>query len=482
MIFFINSPDYPNITSNPDINSMGGASSLPDLTNVEFSCGLDVPIEDDDSPTYKANSFHYPSSTNPGPSRLTYSSLQAAPPNVSLISVGGGGVGQVHHHPVYMQQSVTSPPINQNLPEYRNSHHPSVRKLRPIIPAPSNYSPPYQSTSTGNTPASNTASNNSAFTFKLSSHGIHSINGMTPPTISLETSPPAGTPPYSLPYMTPPSSHQHAPPLLSPPSVHTIPPDNSMFYGATTQQQGGASNYGYASLPPYLDPGLIYQRQMLQQKMAGMNFSSTAPLRSHSEENLLTTQKDMTKTDDIQENPFMGNMCNANSVPCVYVEPSSTDPCIDTVDSPTTGTGSPSTSASHASSPPLIRPIWLDHPHSMNDYVFHEWPMDTAGDKIKFGSPLSHHKSLTELNKLATDAIMELSPNSQNKSHQLSLPSIVMNDLLIVDEQFDKNLDLNAEFLPAEFEMEEEVMESLLRDDGFVSFDNVDFIHQHHNF
>lgn len=450
-----------------DINSMGGASSLPDLTNVEFSCGLDVPIEEDDSPTYKAMPFHYP-----GPSKLAHSTMQA-PPNVSLINVGHGNM---------VQPYVTSPPV---LPDYRNSTShssaPLSRKFRPIVPAGTtshHFSPPsYQSPPTSN----------NMFNFggvKVHSQSYSSINGMTPPTISLETSPPGAAPPYSLPYMTPPPAHQHAPPLLSPPAAHPV--DNALLYNSHHAHQGGGGGYAY-NIPQYLDLNhMIYQKQALQQKMAGMNFSAP-PMRSHSEENLLKSQKDFVRAEDVQENPFMGNMSNANSVPCVYVESSSVDPCVDTIDSPTTGTGSPSTSASHASSPPLTRPLWLEGPHSMSDYMFREWPMDSGaggGDKTKFGSPLSHHKSLTELNKLTTDYMMELSPNSQSKAHQLSLPSIVMNDLLTVDEALDKQLEGGA-FLPVEFEMEEEVMESLLRDDGFVNFDNVmgegwSHQHQHH--
>ena len=219
-----------------------------------------------------------------------------------------------------------------------------------------------------------------------------------------------------------------------------------------------------------------------------MNFNAP-PLRSHSEENLITTtggkegggQAGATRVDEIhqQQNPFMGNMSSANSVPCVYVEPSSIDPCVDQPDSPTTGTGSPSTSASHASSPPpASRPHWLEqHPQAMSDYMFHEWPVEgMMVGGAKYGSPLSHHRSLSELNKMAADYVMDLSPGSQSRAHQLSLPSIVMNDLITSGDMDDPGMggvmgvDKQLSFLGADFEMEDEMMESLLRDEGFGPF------------
>ena len=211
------------------------------------------------------------------------------------------------------------------------------------------------------------------------------------------------------------------------------------------------------------------QRLALQQKLAAISMVGP-PVRSHSEENLVKIQREILSNDvTMQQNPFMGNLANASSVPCVYVEPSNVEPCVDPEDSPTTGTGSPSTSASHASSPPLSRPSWIDHPHSMNEFVFHEWPVDSQGqllgEKVKLGSPLSHHKSLTELNKLASEVMMDLSSSYQNKAHQLSLPSIVMSDLTVDEQQ------AAGSFLTHDLDMEDDVMQSLLSEDGFVTGD-----------
>lgn len=206
----------------------------------------------------------------------------------------------------------------------------------------------------------------------------------------------------------------------------------------------------------------------LQQRLAGISFvKPDPPCRSHSEENLFKIQKE--KGEVMQQNPFMGNMSNASSVPCVYVEPQGVDPCVDQCDSPTTGTGSPSTSASYASSPPSIRPTWMEHPHFVNDFVFQDWPPEGQLDKPKFGSPLAHHKSLTELNKLA-DVMMDCSPSSQNKTHMLSLPSIVMSDLA-VDEQLEKQ-ESNS-FLPGDFEMDDDTIQSLLQEESFMPYSDM---------
>ena len=203
-------------------------------------------------------------------------------------------------------------------------------------------------------------------------------------------------------------------------------------------------------LPSYLE---AKQQQALQQRFASINVGKSDPLiRSHSEENLQKAQKEK---GDMVHNPFMGNLANASSVPCVYVD---TDQQVERSDSPTTA-DSPSTSASYASSPPSVRPFWLDQPHSMNDYVFQEWPMDSGADRPKPGSPPIHHKSLTDLSTIPE--VTEHSP-SNRLLHQLSLPSIVMGDLT-VDEQIDKQS--SPTFMPSDFEMEEAVMDSLLKEE-----------------
>ena len=234
---------------------------------------------------------------------------------------------------------------------------------------------------------------------------------------------------------------------------------------------------GLPVLPSYFE---AKQQQALQLKFASINVGKNEALvRSHSEENLQKAQKD--KGDVIQHNPFMGTLANANSVPCVYVEPSTTDfdyP-IDGSESPTPG-DSPSTSASYASSPPSVRPFWMEHPQDFNEFMFNKWPLEGAnsstgsygggGVGIRTGSPPIHHRSLSDLNAIPSE-LVDLSPTGRNKSlllnHQLSLPSIAMTDLTM-DEHLDKAQNLNSPsdfYLPpdADFEMEDAVMDSLLK-------------------
>ena len=484
LLSFSPSPEYgPTGLANEPMG--GGASSLPDLTNVEFSCGLDIPLEKDED---VLNFTGKPSHVYPG-SQLAYSMYsQQAPslamqtlPNISLMD-GAVPNGNFPQHPFLSQL-----PISRCLPGHVPAQHqqysvPLVRKLKSIVPAnstPSNGSYGHAPRSTQSNDLLSYGSHkfppNVSITSPTDKYGMP-INGVSPP--AMQATPNIQTPPtihtsvssnFSLPFVT-------APPVPVDPSL--LSPTQS--YPFSKQQGMSFVPQQFPPLPSYLDPGMAYQRQALQHKMANMNFNAP-PLRSHSEENLITSGKEGggqaggNRVDEVhqQQNPFMGNMSSANSVPCVYVEPNNVDPCVDQPDSPTTGTGSPSTSASHASSPPTSRPHWLDqHPQAMSDYMFHEWPVEgmmTGG--AKYGSPLSHHRSLSELNKMAADYVMDLSPSSQSRAHQLSLPSIVMNDLIATGDMDDPAMvDKQLSYLATDFEMEDEIMESLLRDEGFGPF------------
>ena len=166
-------------------------------------------------------------------------------------------------------------------------------------------------------------------------------------------------------------------------------------------------------------------------------------------------------------NPFMGNLANASSVPCVYVDSPSTENLAEQCDSPTAG-DSPSTSASYASSPPSVRPYWIDQ-HQPNEFVFHghEWPVMDGLDRNKPGSssPLSHHKSLSDLNPAPEYG--ELSP--KNRSLQLSLPSVVMSDLA-TDEPPEKPGSPSLH----DYDVEEAVMDTLLKQDNLPPLHNFD--------
>ncbi len=473
-----------------DSTHIGSASSLPDLTNIEFSSGLDVPIEkDDDSPTYnKINSFHFPS---PGPSKLALSSMTASSSYNShsdkLLN------SDVRSHP-YFQSHPSSGrvPRSPTMPDFQSHTQLSAPPIRKYKHHHGYQTPPLSMLSPEKnqnfdnfvrqqiTPPINAPFNGNTYTSTS-----YTTDNLQQTTYNDDLS--SSTSLHHYPNTNTSQQQQHANYRLLPPSLHI---NNSLLLELDQQhlQQlpnspakppslaSTSSSSGYISLPPYLDPGtMMYQQRSLQQRLAGISVCrDNQPLRSHSEENLIKIQKDLSRDGIIQQNPFMGNMSNASSVPCVYVESTAVEPCVDEFDSYTTGTGSPSTSASHASSPPMLRPDWIDHPHTIiNEFVFQDWPLESNAsltDKVKFGSPLSHHKSLTELNKAGDNINMDLSPNFSSRAHQLSLPSIVMGDLITMDEH---NLDKQGSgpFLPSDFDMEEEAMESLLRNDQFVSFD-----------
>ena len=235
---------------------------------------------------------------------------------------------------------------------------------------------------------------------------------------------------------------------------------------------------GLPVLPSYVE---AKQQQALQQKLAAISVGRDEPLfRSHSEENLQKAQKEPSGM--IQHNPFMGTLANANSVPCVYVESANTENALDMTErseSPTT-VDSPSTSASYASSPPSVRPFWMDLPPNMHEFVFHEWPTlggpGNAGTAAGVGgasgsgqgkpsSPPAHHRSLTDLNTIPEVGELSSPNRSKNLLHQLSLPSVAMTDLTVDEAYYNKNPQSPSDFfLPpdADFEMEDAVMNSLL--------------------
>lgn len=515
LFLFFSSPDHTvssnsggnGMTSNIDPGLIGSASSLPDLTNIEFSSGLDVPIErDDDSPTMnKVNPFHFPS---PGPSKLALSSMAAAPLG-SPTSYGftPTGTTDIRSHPYYHGHHGGGGmvPRSPTMPEFRQHKQlsaPPVRKFKNSHHHGYQTPPSYNNSDSVMSPTGG--------------------DGMYQPRSSQSVPPPqyngSRGPPYCSPAFIPQSSStvHHGVTASSSPfndgnsstvnsfqntqqqtSFNTIDNsflpglqiDNSVLLGMEQSQAqqlpnspvkppslASTTSSGYVSLSAYLDPGITYQQKALQQRLANISVSKdNAPLRSHSEENLMKMQKEVSKNEGImQQNPFMGNMSNASSVPCVYVESNTVDSCVEEYESYTTGTGSPSTSASHASSPPIHRSEWLDHPaQTINEFVFQDWPLESnavLSDRVKLGSPLSHHKSLNELNKIGDYINMDLSPTSSSRAHQLSLPSIVMGDLIALD---DHNMEKQGSgpFLPDDFDMEDDVVDSILRNDDFSSFD-----------
>ncbi len=462
--------------------SVGTASSLPDLTNIEFSSGLDVPLERDESPLPLSPSHQYthppqlpPFTLSPtnrtatGPSKLVYNSFQAyqMPPS---------GPGFLPHSVPYSSLSMTAgyhaPPLSTagggiskspTMPEFRNIQQHSTDgfmtqyhrspQYKPILP---NAPLPMTATLPG-------------IPSQMSMTQSHTHTGsdfVTPPMRIIIQPPP--------PIPTSPSMHQPdlpQEPALSLPTNYDLPlsPEksraNQYLNGVSSHKIPSPSYTSQTSfgicLPSYTESRL---QQSLQHKFASINVGrNESMIRSHSEENL---QQKVAKerAEVIQQNPFMGTLANANSVPCVYVEPSGAEGVDDRGESPPLD--SPSTSASYASSPPSVRPFWIEEDNTLRDYVFKEWPLDGGGSgQPRPGSPLAHHRSLTDLGSIIPD-ISELV--SCNRSHQLSLPSVAMTDLT-VDEQLDKG---STDYYQ-DYEMGEALMDSLLKNDvsGLHPFD-----------
>ena len=582
----IHSPDQytgtPELPVPSPLGAGGTASSLPDLTNIEFSSGLEVPLEKDDPhPTHqtpvssvgglqqqifmqqqqqqqlRGRSFFPPppgptAVNGPGPSKLVYTSLQHNPvpnnnplfnnvhpsqfalpryPAPAASASSGfqfpqGGLGmRPSTSPLTAFQAVPQPGITKSptMPDFRSvniipprqnvPHEYPFTRLKPILPT---------GLQDANTHAYNALGGLSFAqqTVDPLNHGASILPPMTiiiqPPGNAVQAGAVATTAATvtnstqirSKPHdplqqaliqqqqqqnhikSSPVSNLVSSPPVVTPSSQVSMNTYAAASNSPLTETPSsapskphGAHNFAAAnsSLPNTptitISPGLnnmlpsyaeAKQQQALQQKFASINVGKAeALIRSHSEENLQQKiQKE--KMELIQQNPFMGTLTNANSVPCVYVESQNMEQQLDGPDSPT-NLDSPSTSASYASSPPSVRPFWLDHPNSLNEFVFHEWPLEAGslaggGTTGRAGSPPLHHRSLTDLIQSTIPELSEMDTGNRNKvlTHQLSLPSVAMTDLTM-DEHFDRNTAGSpSDFLVppgTDFDMEESVME-----------------------
>ena len=534
-------PPPERLTPPPGSGSVGAASSLPDLTTIEFSSGLEVPLERDDpvsDPQFNSPfpqqlpSVHLlpnvrpsnpslssrtpgpclsPTTRTTGPSKLIYNSFQAPTFNGTRAPNSAFTANQGFAYPTPAPGYRQPPPVqgggggiskSPTMPEFRNIHSTNgfVPQFRPPPPAPPHYKPILPSL-----PNNQSFPPFGALPGFLPQMGVaqgptsvSSPPGQAPPPMRIIIQPPpttatglpstAGLPSSAgLPPQLSAASNNFQPqqqdspvmrePSMSLPHSFDMPPSevlspekslssvNQYLNGVSPQRNASPSStmppssFGLC-LPSYTEARM---QQSLQAKFASINVGrNEAMIRSHSEENLQKAQKE--KPDVIQHNPFMGTLANANSVPCVYVESSNAENQNERSDSPT-ALDSPSTSASYASSPPSsVRPYWIEEENTLRDYVFKEWPLDEPGANIgsnRPGSPLAHHRSLTDLSTIPE--ITELV--STNRSHQLSLPSVAMTDLT-VDEQLEKANSPSDYYLPpTDFEMEEAVMNSLLKND-----------------
>ena len=496
---------FRNQDYSPEPTQGGSGGSLPDLTNVEFSCGLDVPLEQDDDQTSVGKApFPSPSRCGSGPSKLMYSlSPRATSPTMMYQPVDQRGLSTLGQSSAcasapYSLPGTILPPTALDRMQ-TGSTMPDFSSAAQQHAAP----PPMQHSASSTFPVQQ---------FRpFPSHPQHAMGGF-PHTESLPNfarSISVETPPVTIIINSPfadsavsisgPEHHQAS--LRRTQSAASTGITNGVGSGSACSGSGGGIGIGGSGrvpfssgsgtqqnhtpffighpsntlpvLPSYLE---AKQQQALQQRFASISMTKSDIIRSYSEENLQKIPKE--KGDLIQQNPFMGNLANANSVPCVYVESPNNDIQRYKSDSPA-AVDSPSTTPSYASSPPSVRPYWIDHPNSMNVFVFNEWPAEAVGDKGaggKGGSPLSHHRSLTDLSTIPEAGEAATSSRRISLLHQLSLPSIALSDL-VVDEHMDRQSGL-LPLTPPDFEMEEEVVDSLLKEQ-LPQFDVSSFLASH---
>lgn len=383
------------------------SSSLPDLTNTNFYCGLDRPIDEDkplENDGYLSNLGQKTQNQfygQPQPKGYIASCLS----NVSAPVPSSAGTAYSNIHcSAQSSSTINSLNVMSSLPGGTNSYGQQ-------LPSSTSGAPISQPYTTTNPPFNNLDSKDI-----LSSSGpsgyLSTALGKVQPTTDPVT-------------------------LLLPSTTNTL----SNRYAGTLFETKKV-----ASPPSYTEH--MRQTAVLQHKMASIsmcnNDGEMLP-RSHSDENLAAQ-----KVGNLQQNPFMGNMMSASSVPSIYVE--SNEPVLfdyglpirnSPPDSP-----SESTTASYASSPPHLRPAF-DHAISFHD-AYYDWPLG-GSDKLTDRSSLSHHKSLTELSMIAEEPHLQKPP----LSHQLSLPSISIDNGKPMDQDMpglnpfpmdDNELEFEADF------------------------------------
>lgn len=517
-----------DLSPEPSLGASGGGS-LPDLTNVEFSCGLDVPLEKDDEQSPVNRAPFQPPSRGSGPSKLMYS-LSPRPTSPTMmyspvdqhclpgqrLGSHANSVPYNKHGAVHTPASLDGMQKSLTMPDFSSARVPSLHHSSSSSAFPVHQ---YGSVSPQHKAGFLHTESLPNFSRSLSSE---------PPPVTIIIDSPFADSSVSIGGAVAGSAERSQASLCRTHSAATSGISCGASRGgciggsiATTGAMGGGSvgmsggnrfsctvgigggngisgigaGHGNASgnsvdmgggsrmpfslgsdlqqqqhtpffighpsntlpvLPSYLE---ARQQQTLQQRFASISMTKTDIIRSYSEENLQKIPKE--KIDLIQQNPFMGNLANANSVPCVYVESPNNDIQRYKNDSPV-AVDSPSTTASYASSPPSVRPYWIDQPGNVGAFVFNEWPVEATGDRGKGGSPLCHHRSLTDLSTIPEAGETSMSNRRISLIHQLSLPSIALSDLAM-DEHMDKQGCL-LQLTPPDFEMEEEVVESLLKE------------------
>ena len=340
------------------------SSSLPDLTNTNFYCGLDRPIDEDkplENDGYLSQKIQNQFYGQPQPKGYIASCLSnISPPVANSTSAGYNNI----HCSTQSSSTINSLNVMSSLPYDRATTN--FGQLSSSTTGVSSSQP--------NPPLGLNASSPSAF--------LSAALGKAQPTTEPVT-------------------------LLFP----------STTSGTLSNRYAGTLFETKKPTPPPSYTEHMRQTAVIQHKMASIsmcNNDGEMLTRSHSDENLAVQ-----KVGTLQQNPFMGNMMSASSVPSIYVEPN--EPALFEYGLPVRNSPpdspSESTTASYASSPPHMR-AGFDQSMSFHD-PYYDWPLG-GSDKLTERSSLSHHKSLTELSMIAEEPHLQ----RPSLSHQLSLPSI----------------------------------------------------------
>ena len=340
------------------------SSSLPDLTNTNFYCGLDRPIDEDKPLESDGNLSNLGHKTQnqfygqPQPKGYIASCLSnISPPMASSTSAAYNNI----HYSTQSSSTINSLNVMSSLPG-------------------TNFGQPSSSTTGVSSSQPHLPLNN--LNSSSSSAFLSTALGKAQPSAEPVT-------------------------LLFP----------SATSGTLSNRYAGTLFEAKKATPPPLYTDHMRQTAVIQHKMASIsmcNNDGEMLTRSHSDENLVVQ-----KGGALQQNPFMGNMMSASSVPSIYVEPNEQvlfDYGLPVRNSPP-DSPSESTTASYASSPPHMR-AGFDQSMSFHD-AYYDWPLG-GSDKLTEKSSLSHHKSLTELSMIAEEPHLQ----RPSLSHQLSLPSI----------------------------------------------------------
>jgi len=377
------------------------SSSLPDLTNANFSCGLDRPI-DEDRPLE----------------------------NDGYLSNNQYSMGNQDHHKAYIASSYI--PSTAAAASTGSSKTMTSQTFR--INASNNFHP------TVNIASSSTSFFNS-LNVMSSYSGINSFNQLPMSTSSTLTPQPFSSVAMSSNGPSAFSSLGKTRPTTEPMTL-LLP---SVVTSDTSHKIAGTLFDTRKPTPPPSYTEHMRQTAVIQHKMASIsvcNNDGDMLTRSHSDENLAAQKS-------LHQNPFMGNMMSASSVPSIYVESNEQIPFDYGFSLKNTPPESPSesTTASYASSPPHMRTNF-DHQISFPE-TYCDWPLG-GSDKLTDRSSLSHHKSLTELSMIAEE------PHQRPPlSHQLSLPSISMDNEKPMDQSYnnisafpmdDNDLEFEADF------------------------------------